>query len=95
MVPPLKALLTAPVPFDDVGLAALKAALVGLEALTTDLLPPSGMGAEVALKAGRVLSAANEAELKRALEALGKVLSKLPVIVADDAPTQEEQPSDE
>jgi hypothetical protein len=85
VVPSLKAYLDDPdIPFDEVGLSALRAALVGLDMAGASLqgsftdagsgLRPRGRSAG---KAGRVLSAANEAELRRALEALGTVLSKL------------------
>ncbi len=80
VIPPLKAVLSADLPFDEVGLAALRAAVVGLGALDPDLLTglsDDGPAAARIVKAGRVLSGANEAELRRAVEALQKVLAKL------------------
>lgn len=80
VIPPLKAILGSDLPFDEVGLAALRAAVVGLDALDPDpseSLSDTAARSEVAGKAGRVLSAANEAELRRAMEALGLVLAKL------------------
>ncbi len=77
VVPSLKAVLTADLPFDEVGLAALKAALVGLDILGLDLRAPSATGKDAAHKAGRVLSAANETELRQAVEGLTRVLAKL------------------
>ncbi len=80
VIPPLKAVLSADLPFDEVGLAALRAAIVGLDALDPDLLTglsDDGPAAARIVKAGRVLSGANEAELRRAVEALQKVLAKL------------------
>lgn len=82
VVPSLKAMLTDPdVSLDDVGLAALKAALVGLDELIPILgATRSGDGpaaAEVQGKAGRVLSARNEAALRRALGELSDLLSLL------------------
>lgn len=80
VIPPLKAVLSADLPFDEVGLAALRAAIVGLDALVPDLvtgLSNDGSAAPAIVKAGRVLSAVNEAELRRAMEALGLVLAKL------------------
>jgi hypothetical protein len=38
----------------------------------------------VAAKAGRVLSAKNEAELRQAMEALSRVLARLPEILLPD-----------
>ena len=86
VIPPLKALLAADLPFDEVGLAALKAALVGLDLLSSDLRTPSDSdpGTSVAAKAGRVLSAKNEAELRQAMEALSRVLARLPEILLPD-----------
>lgn len=82
VVPSLKAMLTDPdIPLDDVGLAALKAALVGLDELLPTIaadLPGDGPPLRAATaKAGRVLSARNEAALRRALEELGNVLALL------------------
>lgn len=75
VVPSLKAMLADPdIPFDEVGLVALKAALVGLDYLSADLqatLPDDDPAGEpAATKAGRVLSATNEAALRRALDEL-------------------------
>ena len=76
-VPPLKAFLD-----DDPDFSALRAVLIGLDPASlqgsfSDAgsgLRPSG---EPAGKAGRVLSAANEAELRSAMEGLQAVLAKL------------------
>ena len=91
VIPPLKALLAADLPFDEVGLDALRAAVTGLDAhdLTQEGLSDDGPAADLTVKAGRVLSAANEAELRRAMEALGLVLAKLvkePEVLADLLP---------
>ena len=89
VVPPLKAVLEADVDFSEVGVVALKAAIIGLDALTLSTDPGSSSPERASLvegKAGRVLSAANEAELRRALEALAAVLAKLP---APDAAPEE------
>lgn len=86
VVPSLKALLLSDVDFAEVGVAALKAALIGLDALalTGSLgLSLDGGASEVDRKAGRVLSAANEAELRRALDALSAVLSKIPPLILE------------
>lgn len=80
VIPPLKAVLGSDLPFDEVGLAALRAAIVGLDALDPDLLTglsDDGLAAARIAKAGRVLSGVNEAELRRAMEALQTVLAKL------------------
>ena len=79
VVPSLKAVLTSNLSFDGIGLAALKAALVGWDALAEVGLGLSdgSQAAQLSLKAGRVLSAANEAELRKALDALAVVLAKL------------------
>jgi hypothetical protein len=79
-VPPLKAILTAPelggVPAD-----AIKALLAGYDADERDLLLTYTYGdGDGAAKAGRVLSAANEAALRRALTELADVLSKMPLV---------------
>jgi hypothetical protein len=60
-VPPLKAVLTADLPFDEVGLAALKAALVGLDDLGAELRA-SSHGGEQSAKARRLSAAIEEAE---------------------------------
>ncbi len=92
VIPPLKALLAADLPFDEVGLDALRAAVTGLDAAgdhDADGLSDDGPAADLTVKAGRVLSAANEAELRRAMEALGLVLAKLakePEVLADLLP---------
>ena len=80
VVPSLKAILEDN-PLDDVGLAAIQAALVGLE----DALPglgnfrsddgPAGVVAQV--KAGRVFSARNEARIRRALDELTEFVALL------------------
>jgi hypothetical protein len=87
VIPDLKALLTADVDLSGVGISAMKAAMIGMNApdLTSALgLSDDGSASEVARKAGRVLSASNEAELRRAVEALSLVLSKLPALTAGD-----------
>lgn len=92
VVPPLKALLLADVDFAEVGVAALKAALVGLDALalTGGLgLSLDGGASEIDRKAGRVLSAANEAELRKALDALSAVLAKIPPLILDTGDEQQ------
>jgi hypothetical protein len=76
VLPSFKAMLDSDIPLDEVDLAALRAAVVGLEALAPDLSSTWATG-EMTAKAGRVLSAVNEAELRRAMEALNAVLAKL------------------
>ena len=61
VVPPLKAVLAADLSFDEVGLAALRAALVGLGDLSADLHATSLEG-ERAAKARRLSEALGEAE---------------------------------
>lgn len=61
VVPPLKAVLEAASTNDDVGLAALKAALVGIEDLGSDLLATS-LGGEQAATDRRLSEAIREAE---------------------------------
>lgn len=60
-VPPLKAVLTADLPFDEVSIEALRAAMVGLEDLSADLLATSQRG-ERAAKARRLSDVRTEAE---------------------------------
>jgi hypothetical protein len=83
VVPPLKALLTAP-SIDEMPADALKALLVGLDASTTELLlsssdavvtAPALIGDE-AVKAGRVLSAKNLNDLQAAIGLLSDLLSR-------------------
>lgn len=84
VVPPLKAVLDG-LHFDDLTNDAIKAFLVGLDAIVPDLRATfhgdgedlSASGGETVAKAGRVLSAANESQLRAAIEALSLVLSKL------------------
>ncbi len=74
VVPPLKAILTAP-SLDEIPAEALKALLVGLDAPTADLLltsidataDPVASSGDVAAKAGRVLSRQTLADLERVL----------------------------
>ena len=61
VVPPLKAVLSADLSFDDVGVAALKAAIVGLEDLGDDLRATSSGGERVA-RARRLSGVLDEAE---------------------------------
>lgn len=72
IMPSLKAVLAADVPFDDVGLGALKAALLGIDDLGDDLAQTSEAG-DAAAKAGRVLSSKNEERVRRAHAALSAV----------------------
>lgn len=87
VIPPLKALLTD-FPLEEVGFAALKAALVGLDVLVPNLEALRDGDGPTAVdlpgKAGRVLSSRNEAELRAALDALGRVLAKLPAVISDE-----------
>lgn len=93
VVPPLKALLTVDdLPLEDIGYAALKAALLGLGDLGSELLTSfpaaavaasAGGGEAAVTKAGRVLSAKNEAALRAALEQLSGVLEQLSRYAAD------------
>lgn len=81
VVPPLKALLTAPT-IDEMPAEALKALLVGLDDATTELLlssPAASVVAEgdPAVKAGRVLSAQTLAELQAAIDMAEKELPAL------------------
>lgn len=93
VVPPLKALLTADLPFDEVGLPALHAALLGLDEFGSELgqrfltgaVPASPAGGDGPVKAGRVLSAKNEAALKRALDEVASVLA---LLAKEDAAAQ-------
>lgn len=75
VMPPLKAVLTHPL-ISEVPAGALKALLFGLDNLASDLRATS-LGGEPAAKAGRVLSAANEAALSHALSDLSGVLDQL------------------
>jgi hypothetical protein len=61
VVPPLKAVLASDLSFDDVGVAALRAALVGIGDLRTDLRATS-RGGERAAKARRLSAVITEAE---------------------------------
>lgn len=61
VVPPLKAVLAADLNFEDVGLAALRAALVGIEDLSADLHATSH-GGERAAKSRRLLEVLAEAD---------------------------------
>ncbi len=75
VVPALKALLAAPT-IDELPAEAIKAALVGLDDATTELLLSSSeasvvSGGDKAVKAGRVLSTQNETALREALDLLG------------------------
>lgn len=66
--------------FDDAEIAvhgALKAFLADLDDLGADLSPTWLQTGDVEAKAGRVLSAANEAALRAALEQLDRVLAQL------------------
>ncbi len=81
-VPSLKAMLTDPdIPLDDVGLAALKAAMTGLDDLLPSLeaerLDDGPAAAAIRVKAGRVFSAKNEAALRRALTELVELVNLL------------------
>ena len=92
VVPSLKAMLTDPdIPLGDVGLDALKAALVGLDDLLPILEEPWRAPTASEVKAGRVLSAKNEAALRRALDELSNVLSLL--MVPPTGPDAEESPT--
>lgn len=87
VVPSLKALLTADdLPFDEIGYAALKAAMLGLADTLTDLRPTFspeaadtflGTSGDDAAKAGRVLSSRNEAELQAALGVLMDIIGRM------------------
>lgn len=86
VVPSLKAVLTADLPLDEIGYAALKAAMLGLADNLADLRPtfPSeaadtflDRAASDAAKAGRVLSIKNEAELQAAIDALMDVVNRM------------------
>lgn len=96
VLPSLKAVLTADLPFDEIGYAALKAAMLGLADNLADLRPtfPAEVAdtfldgaASDAAKAGRVLSAKNEAELRTLLDSLAAVIGRM-----RDGPTDEVQP---
>jgi hypothetical protein len=85
VVPPLKAALTEPIP-DEIPAEALKALLLGLADNLADLRPtfPSEAAdtfldgaASDAAKAGRVLSAKNEAELRTLLDSLAAVVARM------------------
>ena len=94
VVPSLKAVLTADLPLDEVGVIALKAALLGLN--LADLRPtfPSeaadtflDAGGDDVAKAGRVLSAATIADLERVLDLAERELPALiRAIVARNTP---------
>ncbi len=92
VTPPFKGLLDD-LTLDDLQGDAIKALLVGLSELVPDLRTTflddgsslSVDGGEDAAKAGRVLSAANEALLRQAIDALAGVLSKLKDYAAADA----------
>jgi hypothetical protein len=60
-VPPLKAVLSADLSFDEVGLAALRAALVGLDDVSAEL-HASSSGGKRAVKGERLTSVLDEAE---------------------------------
>ncbi|MGH7184898.1 MAG: hypothetical protein ACREIB_01295, partial [Pseudomonadota bacterium] len=85
VIPALKAML-ADLHTDDLSVDAMTALVVGLGALLPELrtsfpeldgASSPVVGGEGAAKAGRVLSAANEAALRRAVDELSEVLSKL------------------
>ncbi len=78
VVPALKALLTADLPFDEVSLAALKAALVGLEdSIASDLRTPSGLGTGVETRpagSDQGLTDADRAALGEVIAGLARTL---------------------
>jgi hypothetical protein len=84
VVPPLKAILTAP-SLDEIPAEALKALLVGLDASTAELLMGSADAAVTAsaqpgsdgVKAGRVLSRQTQAELEKLLEEAERTIPDL------------------
>ena len=86
VVPSLKAMLADPgLSFDEVGLAALRAALIGLDALS--LAGEDGLSATATIvpaKAGRVISAATEAELRKAIEVLLGLMPKVAEAIEGD-----------
>lgn len=83
VVPSLKAILTADLPFDEVGLAALKAALVGLEDELTDLRTPSGhgTGAETGLAASEDFTPEQQAALDEVVAGLAQALPSLETLI--------------
>lgn len=98
VVPPIKALLTAP-SLDEIPADALKALLVGLDATTLELLTGSADAAVTAsaqpgsdgVKAGRVLSRQTIADLERVLDLAERELPALiRAIVARGQPIREE-----
>ncbi len=98
VVPPLKALLAADLP-DDVGIAALKAALVGLDNIVpslrsrfTDAGPGLRQGGNGAGKAGRVLSRKNEALVAAIAEQAERLLAQLRKAVPAPDSTDEREP---
>ncbi len=76
-VPPLKAVLDA-MTTSDLSSEAMKAVLVGLDAIHADLLETSGgltvVPGDSAAKAGRVLSGANETEIRSRLGDLSSAI---------------------
>lgn len=83
IVPALKAVLTSGLSFDEVGIPAIQAAMLGLDAATRDLLltlpaaaDPSADAGDGAAKAGRVLSKKNEDDLREALRILSELFSR-------------------
>ena len=85
VVPSMKAVLSDPdLPLDEIGYGALRVAMLGLAASLPDLgstfreaADPFLTGGEDPAKAGRVLSARNEAELRTALDALQQVIARM------------------
>ena len=101
VVPSLKAVLTE-YPLDEIGTNALKAAVLGLDAETIELLLGSRDAAVTASalvgqgsgKAGRVLSAQTIADLERVIDLAERELPALiRAIVARGRPTELENPS--
>lgn len=99
VVPSLKAMLTADLPLDEVGITALKAALLGLD--LADLRPTfpdeaadtylDGAATDAA-KAGRVLSAKTIADLERVLDLAERELPALiRAIVARNSPSEAQE----
>jgi hypothetical protein len=82
VVPELKGILTGDFDLEPVGLDAIRAFAVGLDALLpniSDEVLPGGLRTShlAPAKAGRVLSAVNEAALREAVDLLSIVLGKL------------------